>query len=71
MGSEVQREACSIDAEAGIVIVEGSDGVAISFTPEAADKTADRLHGGAAKARDQRDGKRPAFDGDVSPHPAG
>lgn len=51
-----------VDAEAGEVLVEGPDGVVISFTPDAATETGQRLQGGADKARDQRDGKRPPFD---------
>jgi hypothetical protein len=52
----------AVDAEAGVVLLEGPDGVMISFTPEAAAETGDRLQGGAGKARDQREGRRPPFD---------
>jgi hypothetical protein len=51
-----------VDAEAGVVLVEGPDGIMISFTPEVAAETGQRLQGGAGKARDQRAGKRPPFD---------
>ncbi|MDO6415944.1 hypothetical protein Q4F19_16260 [Sphingomonas sp. BIUV-7] len=51
-----------VDAEAGQVLVEGPDGIMISFTPEAAVETGHRLQGSASKAPDQADGKRPPFD---------
>ena len=47
-------EPSEVDAEEGEVIVDGPDGVAVSFTPEAADETSDRLLKGAAKARGQQ-----------------
>ena len=43
-----------VNAEEGEVLVDGPDGVAVSFTPEAAAETSDRLLTGAAKARGQQ-----------------
>ena len=40
-------------AEAGEVIVEGPDGVAVSLTPEAAEETGRRMLAAAAEARRQ------------------
>jgi hypothetical protein len=51
-----------VDAEQGEVLVEGPDGVMISFTPQAAAETGNRLQSSAGKAQDQQDGKRPPFD---------
>jgi hypothetical protein len=46
-----------VDASEGEVIVDGPDGVAFSFTPDAAAETSDRLRTGAAEARDQKSRK--------------
>ena len=43
-----------VSAEEGEVLVDGPDGVAVSFTPEAAAETSHRLLFGAAKARGQQ-----------------
>ena len=43
-----------VDAEEGEVLMDGPNGVAVSFTPEAASETSDRLLHGAAKARGQQ-----------------
>ena len=43
-----------ISAEDGEVMVDGPNGVAFSFTPDAAVETSDRLLTGAAKARGQQ-----------------
>ena len=43
-----------ISADEGEVMVDGPDGVAFSFTPDAAVETSDRLLTGAAKARGQQ-----------------
>jgi hypothetical protein len=43
-----------VTAEEGEVIVEGPDGVAVSFTPDAAAETSERLLYGAAHAQGQR-----------------
>jgi len=43
-----------VAAEDGQVIVDGPDGVAVTFTPEAAAETGDRLLFNSAKARGQQ-----------------
>jgi len=43
-----------VTAEEGEVQVDGPDGVAISFTPDAAVETSDRLFRGAAEAKGQK-----------------
>ncbi|MDO6414116.1 hypothetical protein Q4F19_06965 [Sphingomonas sp. BIUV-7] len=60
--TEAHNTPSDVSAEAGEVLVEGPDGIMISFTPEAAAETGHRLQGGAGKAVDQRAGKRPPFD---------
>jgi hypothetical protein len=57
--TEVYREASDVFVEDGSVIVEGPDGVAVTWSPDAAEETARRLHAAAATARAQR-GKAPA-----------
>lgn len=48
-------------AEAGVVILEGPDGVAVTMTPDAAAGTAHSLLSAAEAARDQsRQGEAPA-----------
>lgn len=42
-------------AEAGVVMLDGPDGVAVTMTPDAADGTADTLHEAAREARIQSD----------------
>jgi hypothetical protein len=51
-----------VSAEEGEVVVDGPDGVAVSFTPEAAEETSERLLFGAGQARGQQlaAGKRKA-----------
>ena len=56
-----------VDAEQGEVLVEGPDGVMISFTPQAAAETGNRLQSSAGKAQDQQDGKRPPIDDGRAP----
>ena len=41
-----------VSAEEGIVFVDGPDGVAVAFTPDAADETGRRLMDAAVQARD-------------------
>jgi hypothetical protein len=43
-----------VTAEEGEVQVDGPDGVAISFTPDAALETSDRLFHGATEAKGQK-----------------
>lgn len=43
--------ASTVSVEDGIVFVDGPDGVAIAFTPDAADETGSRLKDAAVKAR--------------------
>ena len=43
-------------AEAGEVIVEGPNGVAVTLTPDAAEETGRRMLEAASKARRQADG---------------
>lgn len=38
-------------AEDGVVILDGPDGVAVTMTPDAAERTADSLHAAARQAR--------------------
>lgn len=40
-------------AEAGVVILDGPDGVAVTLTPDAAEKTAQSLQAAARQAREQ------------------
>jgi hypothetical protein len=54
MDKELFSTPSDVTAEDGDVIVDGPDGVAISFTPEAADETSSRLLFNAAKARGQQ-----------------
>jgi hypothetical protein len=43
----------NVDAEEGEVVVDGPNGVAISFTPDAAIETSDRLRSASDTARGQ------------------
>lgn len=47
-------------AEAGQVLLDGPDGVAIAMTPAAAEETGRRLIAAAAAAREQAPGPAPA-----------
>lgn len=51
-------EASQVTAEEGEVIVEGPKGVALSFTPEAAEETSGRLSVSAEEAKLQRERPR-------------
>lgn len=51
---EIYDEPSEVDAENGVVEVKGPDAVDVSFTPDAADETSDRLLHGSLKARGQR-----------------
>lgn len=48
-----EEEAGVAAAEAGIVVLDGPDGVAVAMTPDAADGTARSLSAAAAEARRQ------------------
>ena len=54
MENKPQDTPSEVEAEAGEVLVDGPDGIALSFTPDAASRTSDRLMFGAAKARGQQ-----------------
>jgi hypothetical protein len=47
-------EPSEVSAEEGEVLVDGPDGVAVTFTPDAAAETSQRLLIGAAKAQGQK-----------------
>lgn len=51
----VHGEPSEVVAEAGDVIVEGPDGVAVTLTPDAAEETARRMMAAADEARRQAD----------------
>ena len=44
----------TVAAEAGEVLVDGPDGIAMALTPEAAEETGRRLVAAASEARSQR-----------------
>ena len=50
----VYDEPSDVDAEEGIVLVNGPDAVEVRMTPDAAEETSERLNTGAMKARGQR-----------------
>lgn len=50
----VYEEPSEVDAEQGIVRVNGPDAVDVKLTPEAAVETSDRLLKGSIKAQGQR-----------------
>jgi hypothetical protein len=54
MASKVYDEPSEVDAEKGIVSVDGPDGVAVLLTPEAAIETSQRLLDGGMEAAGQR-----------------
>lgn len=49
----IYDEASDVDAEDGVVTVNGPDAVDVRMTPEAAEETSERLNTGAMKARGQ------------------
>ena len=53
--AEPETEAGEANAEEGIVVLDGPDGVAVSMTPGPAEETGRRLIDAAAQARDQGD----------------
>jgi len=56
--SKVYDQPSDVTAEKGVVLVDGPDGVAVAITPDAAEKTSDRLLEGALTARGQQMRKR-------------
>jgi len=54
MEDKVYNEPSQVDAQDGIVVVDGPDAVAVLLTPEAAAETSDGLLENAAKAAGQR-----------------
>ena len=54
MDSKAHATPSDVVAEEGEVIVDGPDGVAVSFTPAAAAETSDRLMEAAGQARGQK-----------------
>jgi hypothetical protein len=48
-------EPSDVNAEAGQVLVEGPDGVAVSLTPDAAEETGRRMINAASEARRQEE----------------
>ena len=63
---EIHNDPSEVTAEEGIVMVDGPDGVAVSLTPDATERTSRRLAEGSKTARGQRsggnEGKRPDRD---------
>jgi hypothetical protein len=57
--AEVYDQPSNVDAEDGVVIVDGPGCVAFTFTVEAAEETSDRLLKAAAKAHLQRSSGNP------------
>lgn len=53
MASELYSTPGKATAEAGKVFLDGPDGIAITLTPEAADRTGQALIRAAAEAREQ------------------
>lgn len=51
-----QDEPGTADAEAGLVVLDGPDGVAVTMLPDAAEETGRRLIAAAAEARTQQRG---------------
>ena len=56
MSKQVEKSPSEVNAEQGVVIVDGPNGVAYSLTPEAARRTAQALRIAARQARHQRSG---------------
>lgn len=54
MSTKTHDEASNVEAENGIVFVDGPDGVAVAMTPTAAADTSDRLLHAANLAEGQR-----------------
>ena len=52
--TDPQNTPGNASAEAGFVMLDGPDGVAVAMSPEAAEETGRRLIAAADEARDQR-----------------
>ena len=52
-GKDIHDEPSDVDAEEGVVLVNGPDAVDVRMTPDAAEETSQRLLTGALKARGQ------------------
>ena len=50
----VYDDPSEVEADDGVVSLQGPDAVDVRLTPEAAEETSDRLNTGAMKARGQR-----------------
>ncbi|WP_375390580.1 hypothetical protein [uncultured Sphingomonas sp.] len=61
---ESQKGPGEVSAEAGQVVLDGPDGVAVTMTPDAAEETGRRLIAAAAEARGQH-GHGGETDGDA------
>ncbi len=53
MDDKIYDEPSQVDAEDGVVVVDGPDGVAVLMTPHAAEETSHRLLAKAAEASGQ------------------
>lgn len=62
-GPEAYAEPCDVTVDGGIVVVRGPGAAGFSLTPEAAERTAERLLEAAERAR------RPAEDEEAPPFP--
>jgi hypothetical protein len=58
MTEQTWNEPSKVSAEEGEVVVDGPDGVAVTFTPDAAIETSERLLEGGLAAQGQRVAKR-------------
>ena len=52
--AEVFDEASKVDAEEGVVLIDGPGGIEVTLTPEAAIETSNRLLDAGMKANGQR-----------------
>ncbi len=54
MAEKVHDEPSDVTADSGVVLIDGPDGVAFDFTPEAAEVISDRLLFAAGQAKSQQ-----------------
>jgi hypothetical protein len=57
-GDKIYGDASEVEAEDGVVAVDGPDAVDVRFTPEAAEETSHRLLAGAMMAKGQEAAQR-------------